>query len=144
MRFGLSESIKPGKGNVLPAENYFTPSGNEILILLKSASLKKQTTWRWNTLSLIVFVLWGWFERNNMQRCISASFIPIIVFNFLHKKVSVTHKGSDDYICNLQLGWTPYNLVKTLKSESRRQCDVFDTRDSLWWSVHGTVGIIQQ
>lgn len=41
MRLGLSEGIKLGKCNILPAENYFTPSGNEILILLKSASFEE-------------------------------------------------------------------------------------------------------
>lgn len=42
MILGLSESIKPEKCNVLPAENYFTPSGNEILILLKSAAFEEK------------------------------------------------------------------------------------------------------
>lgn len=42
MRLGLSESIKAGKCNILPVENYFTPSGNEILILLKSASFEEK------------------------------------------------------------------------------------------------------
>lgn len=37
-----SESIKAGKCNILPVENYFTPSGNEILILLKSASFEEK------------------------------------------------------------------------------------------------------
>lgn len=41
MRLGLSEGIKNRKCNILPAENDFTPSGNEILILLKSASFEE-------------------------------------------------------------------------------------------------------
>lgn len=41
MRLRMSEGINPRKCNVLPAENYFTPSGNEILILLKSASFEE-------------------------------------------------------------------------------------------------------
>lgn len=59
MRLGLSEGIKPTKCNVLPAENYFTPSGNEILILLKSASFEETIHGDEISESLVFFVLWG-------------------------------------------------------------------------------------
>lgn len=57
MRLGLFESIKPEKCNILPAENYFTPSGNEILILLKLASFEEKEYMSINTLSLVVCTL---------------------------------------------------------------------------------------
>jgi len=104
MRLGWSEGIKPRKCNILPAENYFTPSGNGTL--LKSASFEETEYMGMKYPSPKYFLYFvGDLRENTDQGSIFASLVlPIIVFNFLHHNISVTHKESENYIYDLQLG----------------------------------------